>query len=102
LIVTQTVNRSHPDGETTYAWSSDLINWSPPQTLFDRPNMSSPNCNDRYRYGYPSVLDADAPGRNFDQIGDHPYLFLTRFHIEDCHLPPDRDLLRFKLDITQP
>jgi hypothetical protein len=102
LIVNQTVDASHPNGETIYAWSKDLIHWSEPQTLFAQPDMSSANCKDMYRYGYPSILDSETLRRNFDHIVDHIYLFLTRFHVENCKLSPNRDLIRFQLDITAP
>jgi hypothetical protein len=101
LIVYQTRDSSHPNGRTAYAWSQDLMQWSSAQTLYDQPDMSSSNCADRYRFGYPSVLDPDAPGRNFDRIGDHPYLFLTRFLVANCRLSANRDLVRVQLHITR-
>jgi len=102
LIVYQLVDKIRPDGVTAYSWSKDLIDWTMPQVLFAAPNMSSKNCSDSFRYGYPSVVDPLAPGRNFDTVGDHPVLFLTRFHVgSNCGLPPNRDLIRFQLDITQ-
>jgi hypothetical protein len=102
LIVYQWVDKIRPDGVTAYSWSKDLINWSAAQTLFAEPNMSSHNCSDKFRYGYPSVLDPQAVGRNFDTVGEHPMLFLTRFHVgTNCDLPPNRDLTRFQLDITR-
>jgi hypothetical protein len=102
LVVYQMVDSSYPDGQTSYAWSQDLINWTSPQMLYDQPNMSSLNCADRYRYAYPSVLDPDAPGRNFDKINNHPYLFLTRFHVSNCKLSSNRDLVRMQLEIMRP
>jgi hypothetical protein len=102
LLVFQEVDSSRPDGYTAYVWSDDLIHWSKPAVLYDHPNMSSNSCSDRFRFGYPSIADPDAPGRNFDGIGDHPVLFLTRFHVAGCNLPPNRDLVRFQLDIRRP
>jgi hypothetical protein len=101
LIVYQWVSKIHPDGVTAYSWSKDLVTWSAPQVLFPEPDMSSHNCADKFRYGYPSVVDPEAPGRNFDSVGNHPILFLTRFHVAaNCGLPPNRDLIRFQVDIT--
>ena len=102
LIVYQWVNNQHPDGVTAYSWSADLIHWSAAQVLFAEPDMSSHNCHDKFRYGYPSVLDSAAPGKNFDVVGTHPMLFLTRFSVgANCSLPPNRDLVRVQLDITK-
>jgi hypothetical protein len=100
LAVFQGPDAAHPNGQIAYSWSDDLIHWETPRNLLDVPDMSSRNCNDRIRYGYPSILDPDSPGRNFDTIGDEPFLFLTRFHVSDCRLPPDRDLVRIRLKIS--
>lgn len=99
LGVFQGADRNHPRGSIAYAWSKDMLHWGPHTTLLDRPDMSSRDCSDPERYGYPSVLDAEAPGRNFDVIAKTPYLFLTRFHLKDCRLSSDRDLVRFELQI---
>jgi hypothetical protein len=101
LMVHQWVDEKHPDGEIAYSWSDDLLHWSKPQSLLDRPIISSHSCADRERYDYPSVLDPRAEGRNFDTIGRNPVLFLTRFHVgAHCDLPPDRDLIRLQLAIN--
>ena len=99
LGVFQGADRNHPHGSIAFAWSKDMLHWGPHTTLLDRPDMSSRDCTDVERYGYPSVLDPQAPGRNFDLIDKTPYLFLTRFHVEGCKLSPDRDLVRFELRI---
>ena len=102
LIVFQSMESTRPDGYTAYSWSADLIHWSPPAMLFDHPDMSSHGCAERFRFGYPSIADPAAPGRNFDTIGAHPSLFLTRFHVAGCNLIADRDLVRFQLDVRPP
>jgi hypothetical protein len=99
LAVFQGPDRDHPNGSIGYAWSKDMLHWGPRTTLLDEPGMTSKNCTDVYRYGYPSVLDGKAKGRNFDQIGDKPFVYLTRFHVEKCLLGPDRDLVRFQLEV---
>ena len=93
----QQVDQGHPHGSIAFAWSKDMLHWGPHTVLLDRPDMSSNDCSDTERYGYPSVLDPQAPGLNFDVIGRTSYLFLTRFHVKDCKLSPDRDLVRFEL-----
>jgi hypothetical protein len=80
-------------------WSRDMQHWGPSRTLLDKPDMTSKNCSDTYRYGYPSLLDPDAGGRNFDVIGSAPLLFMTRFHVGKCGLPPNRDLVWMQLDV---
>ena len=99
LGVFQGADRNHPHGSIGYAWSKDMLHWGPHAALLDRPDMSSKDCLDPERYGYPSVLDPQAAGRNFDVIDKTPYLFLTRFHVKDCKLSSDRDLVRFELRI---
>ena len=100
LAVYQTgAEPGYPNGRIAYAWSSDLLRWSKPETLLNVSSMPSKDCMDQYRYGYPAVADPASDSRNFDTIGAAPYLFLTRFHVEKCGLPPNRDLVRVKLRI---
>ena len=99
LGVFQDVDPEHPNGSIAYAWSADMLHWGAHTTLLNLPDMSSRDCSDTERYGYPSVLDPGAPGRNFDSISQNSYLFLTRFHVKNCRLSSDRDLVRFALRI---
>jgi hypothetical protein len=101
LCIFQNVDPDHLNGSIAYAWSKDMLHWGPHTVLLNRPDMSSKNCLDNERYGYPSVLDAQAPGRNFDSISQTPYLFLTQFHVKNCKLTSDRDLVRFQLIISR-
>lgn len=79
--------------------SADLINWNDADVLGNLPTMWSRNCNDVFRYGHPSILPATTLSNNFDQVDSTAYLFLTRFHVENCNLGSKRDLVRFELDI---
>ena len=99
LGVFQGPDQDHPNGNIGYAWSKDMLHWGPHATLIDRPDMSSKNCSDTERYGYPSVLDSRSPDRNFAIITKTPYLFVTRFQVKDCKLSPNRDLIRLELRI---
>jgi hypothetical protein len=99
LAVFQGPDHDHPNGRIGYAWSRDMQHWGPSHTLLDKPDMTSKNCSDTYRYGYPSLLDPDVGGRNFDVIGSAPLLFMTRFHVGKCGLPPNRDLVWMQLDV---
>jgi len=99
LAVLQGPDTDRKDGQIAFSWSDDLIHWEKPRNLLAISDMSSKNCSDDLRYGYPSVLDPDSPARNFDVIGDTPMLFLTRFHVSDCAMTSNRDLLKIGLEI---
>src|SRR5512145_759062 len=49
----------------------------------------------------PSLLDDDSGSRNFETIGQRPYLFFTRFHLNGCAWSLDRDLIRIPLEFTK-
>ena len=48
---------------------------------------------------YPSLLDPQSPSRNFEDTGDHAYIYLTDIHPEACHIGTNRDLLRIPVAI---
>jgi hypothetical protein len=88
-------------GRVAYSWSKDLVTWSPLQTLVTHPTMWSKDCGDRDRYGYGAVADPASPSRNFETTGDQPFLFMTKMHVADCKLGPQRDLVRIKIRIVK-
>jgi hypothetical protein len=79
------------------AYSADLLHWSSPHLLFEAPIMFNYGCGDSTAYGYPSLLDAESPSRNFESVGGEPWLYLTRFRIADCKLGRERDLVRYRV-----
>lgn len=83
-------------------WSSsgDLIHWTVPSLLKQEPLLFKYACSDQDAFAYPSLLDTNAPGRNFEETGDHAYLFVTEIHLANCHVGTDRDLVRFPITIT--
>lgn len=94
-------NQGITGGRVAYNWSKDLMNWSPLQTLLVHPTMWSKNCGDQERYSYGAVVDPASPSRNFETTGDEPFLFMTKMHVADCKLGPQRDLVRIKIRIVK-
>ncbi|MFJ5370869.1 hypothetical protein ACIPIA_16780, partial [Bosea sp. CER48] len=88
-------------GRVAYSWSNDLIKWSPLQTLMTHPTMWSKDCGDRERYSYGAIADPASPSRNFETTGDEPYLFMTKMHVSNCKMGPQRDLVRIKVRIVK-
>lgn len=81
---------------TFASYSSDLINWSPPQLIFSsRQPWGQSNCQKFYEY--PSLIDHASSSRAFDTAGDKIYLYLTRFNYELCAKGLDRDLVRLEI-----
>lgn len=83
-----------------YAVSKDLFNWEKPRILSRLPLMWSKSCSDEYRFAYPSVIDYTSSSRNLDSIASAPFLYLTRFHVENCRLSETRDLIRLPLHLN--
>jgi hypothetical protein len=101
LAVMQTGSAADaPGGAIRYSWSADLVHWTAATTLLRLPILGSQSCGDKARYAYPSLIDADEGGRNFDSIGASPWLFVTRMKVSACHETVDRDLLRVRLRIA--
>jgi hypothetical protein len=83
-------------GSVAVSYSKDLVHWSRPKAILKVPLFWSKRCSGKYRYNYISVLDDTVGGRNFDIVGEHPYLFMTR---ADCSIGLHRDLIRYQLDL---
>ena len=75
-----------------YALSEDLISWTPPRVLKAAPTPIPP-CPSGTNVGreyYPSLIDHDAPGINFETTGRTPHLYYRRYNDQAL----DRDLVR--------
>ena len=88
-----------------YATSRDLVHWSQPMLLVATPMTYAPcGTNESNRDGwissYPSLLDADAQGRNFDDAGDAPWLFYARIRNNGCTPGAERILVRQRVRIS--
>lgn len=62
-----------------YALSHDLINWTPRTLLMEADLVQTTGTPSSY-LAYPSLLDPESPGLNFDVTGQTPYLFYSRFN----------------------
>jgi hypothetical protein len=81
--------------------SDDLINWSPAQLLMEAELPWTYQCADGPAfYRDPSLLDPQSKTRNFDTIGQRPYLFFTRFNLSSCSSSLDRDLIRIPIEFS--
>ena len=83
--------------ESGFYWTSsrDLLAWDVPRllvagaTLYDDPCAAPGGL-----IAYPSLLDPQAAGRNFDDVGDTAILTYVTLKTEGCTITSDRDLLR--------
>ncbi|MBV8850032.1 MAG: hypothetical protein JOZ16_10675 [Methylobacteriaceae bacterium] len=88
------------------ATSRNLIDWSAPRLILAGTTMMKAACgpDGSKRYGsviaYPSILDSNADGRNFDNVGDDAWLYYAAVKVEDCTPGADRVLLRQKISIA--
>ncbi|TDD28549.1 hypothetical protein E1218_06950 [Kribbella turkmenica] len=81
--------------------SSDLTNWSTPQTVMDLPRYGQfgESCGTHpgvERYQYPSLLDPDSTSINFNTTGSTAYIYATK--ITYC-AGFNRDLVRYPISI---
>ncbi|WP_448187873.1 hypothetical protein [Azospirillum sp. sgz301742] len=81
------------------ATSADLTNWSEPRLVWEAPPAFAPDCNSRYAYDYPALLDPASPSRNFEDIGETAFLYLTRDALNGCKPGTERDLVRLPVTI---
>lgn len=85
-----------------YATSSrDLLTWDRPRlilagkTLYDDPCKSGPRL-----ISYPSLIDPEAEGRNFDNVGGRALLYYATLRVEGCSVTSDRNLVRRSVAIS--
>ena len=83
--------------ESGFYWTSsrDLITWDTPRLLVAGATLYDDPCTARSPLiAYPSLLDPDATGRNFDDVGDAALLTYASLRVEGCTITSDRDLFR--------
>jgi hypothetical protein len=78
-------------------YSGDLVHWEGKQTVMRLSAFWSRACGNGWRYNYASVLDDSDNGRNFEEIGDRPWLFIVR---AACNITMNRDLVRIPLHVA--
>ncbi len=77
--------------------SPDLISWSSPRLVWPVSVMGQQGCDNPWALAYPVLLDGEAPGRNFDSVGDEAWLYYARLWTEACGLTMKRDLMRVRV-----
>jgi len=82
-----------------YAFSEDLITWTRRRPLLEvnLPWTSTDPWAEMYLY--PSLIDPDSPGFNFEFTDDEAYLYFTRLNWGQGSF--DRDLLRVSVQIGE-
>jgi hypothetical protein len=89
-----------------YFTSDDLVNWSVAKLLMNAELPWTYECQDGpEQLRDPSLLDKDSTSRNFDTIGQRPFLFFTRFNVQfnsptSCYTNLDRDLIRIPIEFS--
>ncbi len=88
-----------------YATSRDLLRWSEPALLVASHNPHDTcGANDANRDGwvdaYPSLIDHEAEGRNFDDAGSKAWLYVARIQNVGCNPAGRRYLLRTPVSIS--
>ncbi len=82
-----------------YAVGPDLLHWGAPRLLLAGKTLYNDLCQAGPAIvGYPALLDAQAPGRNFDTVGDDPELFFTTMQVRGCQTG-ERLLMRRRVHI---
>jgi hypothetical protein len=73
-----------------FSTTTDLVHWTKPTLVVTQKELLSHDPANTY-YAYFSVLDPDAPDRNFTIVGEHAYLYYARLNSNSV---PDRVLFR--------
>ncbi|MDX7952192.1 hypothetical protein P7D22_13505 [Lichenihabitans sp. Uapishka_5] len=90
-----------PVGGFYVATSRDLLHWSEPRLLL----AGATNYDDPCRAGgrllaYPALIDPDARGRNFDDVGPRATLLFASLRVDGCTITSDRTLLGRPVDLA--
>jgi hypothetical protein len=76
------------------AASRDLLSWDAPRLVLAGKTLYDEPCGAGGLIAYPSLLDRDAVGRNFDDAGDGAELFHSELKVEGCEVTSERRLVR--------
>lgn len=82
-----------------YATSRNLTDWSEPRLLMMTRSLYDDACGAGELNSYPSILDPQARGRNFDDTGASPWLYWASMRVEGCAHTSDRRLQRRRMVI---
>lgn len=85
-----------------YATSSrDLLAWDKPRLVLAGHTLYDDPCAAKGRLiAYPSLIDPEAAGRNFDDAGNAADLYFTTLKVEGCTVTSERDLVRRRVSVT--
>ncbi len=83
-------------------YSTDLLSWFGYAKLMDASLIWGTSCNDPVRYGYPSLLDLNSADRNFSDVGNDPYIYVTELPVSNCMTTLNRNLIRYHVHLTVP
>ena len=80
--------------------SRDLLRWDEPRLLLAGTTLSGDPCGSGGRViAYPSLIDREARGRNFDDVGDSADLYFATLKVDGCRFTSERELVRRRLAI---
>ena len=80
--------------------SRDLLDWDKPRLVLAGKTLYDDPCGAKgVLIAYPSLLDREAKGRNFDDVGDAAELYYATLRVEGCAVTSERSLLRRKVAI---
>ncbi len=85
-----------------YVFSNDMIHWSEPQLLMQttlKAYQASRRGSNVVGQTYPSIIDPQSAGLNFEYSGSNPYLYFTRFNPKAGNWH-NRDLIRVPLQVS--
>ena len=84
-----------PQSGFYWTTSRDLLTWDQPRLLLAGATLYDDPCTAKGDLiAYPSILDPQATGRNFDDVGDTALLTYVTLRREGCQVTSDRDLVR--------
>jgi hypothetical protein len=84
-----------------YFLSDDLLNWTPGKLVMNGELPWTYACGDGpEQIRDPSILDNNSKSRNFDTVGQRPFLYFTRFNMSACSTSLDRDLIRIPIEFS--
>jgi hypothetical protein len=91
--------RAFPQSGFYATASRDLIAWDAPRLVLAGKTLYDDPCGAGSLISYPSLVDGEATGRNFDDVGDAAHLYFATLKVEGCAVTSHRDLLRRRVAI---
>ncbi|MFT3973996.1 MAG: hypothetical protein QM699_11265 [Amaricoccus sp.] len=82
--------------------SPDLLKWSSPELLLPVPLLWRHGCDESQVYAYPALLDPDSPSPVYATVSRHLWLYLAEIRLVDCRAGPERNLVRFPINLPAP